>query len=149
MTSAEYDQMIDEHFRFEATDDVDGVTASLAPDATHHVIPSPVGPIRGRSAARAFYKQLFAALAGRDVTPVRRLYGDNFVVDEVIWHGEVIDGSIFLCDGRSGPVSFRMLHVFEFEAQLIKSEQVWCDLADIQRQLGYAPPPAVGRKMAP
>lgn len=48
----------------------------------------------------------------------------------------VIDGSIFLCDGHTGDVSFRMLHVFEFEGDLIRSEQVWCDLAAIQAQLG-------------
>lgn len=135
MTNEQIDQLIDEHFRFEATDDVDGVVASLAPDAAHHVIPSPVGPIHGREAACAFYRRLFAALAGEKVTPVRRLYGGDFVVDEVLWEGQVVDGAIFLCDGRSGPVCFRMLHVFEFEGELIKSEQVWCDLAAIQAQL--------------
>lgn len=135
MTAAEIDRIIDDHFRYEATDNIDAVVASLTPDATHHVIPSPVGPIRGREAARAFYGRLFAAVAGEKVTPVKRLYGEDFVVDEVIWEGRVTDGSIFLCDGKSGPVRFRMLHVFEFEAGLIKSEQVWCDLAAIQAQL--------------
>jgi len=139
---AEIDRLIDEHFRYEATDDVDGVVASLAPDAAHHVIPSPVGPIQGHAAARAFYRRLFAALAGESVTPVKRLYGDDFVVDEVIWHGHVTDGSIFLCDGKSGPVSFRMLHVFEFADGLIASEQVWCDLAAIQAQLRDSAPVA-------
>ena len=38
--------------------------------------------------------------------------------------------------GRTGSVTFRMLHVFEFEGDLIRSEQVWCDLAAIQAQLG-------------
>lgn len=142
MTPAEIDRLIDEHFRYEATDDVDGVVSSLTPDAAHHVVPSPVGPIRGREAARAFYRRLFAAVAGESVTPVKRLYGDDFVIDEVVWHGHVTDGSIFLCDGRSGPVSFRMLHVFEFEGRLIKSEQVWCDLATIQAQLNAGAPVA-------
>jgi len=136
MTPNEIDSLIDEHFRFEATDDVEGVVASLTADAAHHVIPSPVGPIRGRDAARAFYTRLFAALAGKKVTPVRRLYGGDFVVDEVVWEGQVTDGAIFLCDGRAGPVSFRMLHVFEFDGGLIRNEQVWCDLAAIQAQLG-------------
>lgn len=136
MTPEQIDQLINDHFRYEATDDVEGVVASLAADAVHHVVPSPVGPIRGRDAARAFYRRLFAALAGEKVTPVRRLYGGDFVVDEVIWEGRVVDGSIFLCDGRSGPVAFRMLHVFEFEGGLIRDEQVWCDLAAIQAQLG-------------
>jgi hypothetical protein len=135
MRADEIDRLIDTHFRFEATDDVDGVVASLSEDAGHHVLPSPLGPIRGREAARSFYRRLFAALAGEKVTPVRRLYGGDFAVDEVIWEGQVHDGAIFLCDGASGRVAFRMLHVFEFEGGLIRDEQVWCDLAAIQAQL--------------
>ena len=52
------------------------------------------------------------------------------------WHGRVEDGRPFLCDGKSGPVSFRLLHVFEISDGKIAREQVWCDLAAIQRQLG-------------
>jgi ketosteroid isomerase-like protein len=33
-------------------------------------------------------------------------------------------------------VSFRLLHVFRFRDGKIASEQVWCDLAAIQQQLG-------------
>jgi hypothetical protein len=57
-------------------------------------------------------------------------------VDESLWHGRIEDGRPFLCDGRSGEVSFRLLHVFEFRDGKIGREQVWCDLAAIQRQLG-------------
>lgn len=139
MTPEQIDQLINTHFQYEATDNVDGVVSSLTEDAEHHVVPSPFGPIRGRDAARNFYSRLFRSLAGEKVTPVRRLYAPDFVVDEVIWEGQVSDGSIFLCDGASGRVSFRMLHVFELEGELIRSEQVWCDLAAIQQQLGIRP----------
>lgn len=139
MTPEQIDQLINHHFLYEATDDVDGVMSSLTADVAHHVLPSPVGPICGRDAARAFYTRLFASLAGEKVTPVRRLYGNDFVVDEVLWEGQVVDGAIFLCDGKRGRVEFRMLHVFEFEGDLIKDEQVWCDLAAIQAQLGARP----------
>ena len=139
MTPEQIDRLINDHFRYEATDDVDAVVSSLAPDAAHHLVSSPFGPIRGRDAARAFYTRLFAALVGEKVAPVRRLYGGHFVVDEVVWEGRVVDGAIFQCAGASGPVSFRMLHVFEFESDLIKDEQVWCDLAAIQAQLGVRP----------
>ena len=57
-------------------------------------------------------------------------------MDEAIWQGHVNDGRPFLCDGKSGPVRFRILHVFELRNGRIGREQVWCDLADIQRQLG-------------
>ena len=135
-TPQQIDEIINQHFMYEATDDVDGVVASLAPGAEHEVIPSPYGVLREPGSIRQFYERLFADLKGEGVTPVRRLYGEGFVVDETIWHGHVNDGRQFLCEGRSGPVSFRMLHVFELESDKIRRENVWCDLAAIQRQLG-------------
>jgi ketosteroid isomerase-like protein len=67
---------------------------------------------------------------------VRRLYGDGFVVDESIWHGHFADGRAVGCDGLSGPVSFRILHVFEFRDGKISRENVWCDVAAIREQIG-------------
>ncbi|HSW02928.1 nuclear transport factor 2 family protein [Aquabacterium sp.] len=136
VTPQRMDEIINQHFMYEATDDVDGVTASLTPDAEHEVIPSPFGVLREPGRIRQFYSQLFTDLKGESVTPVRRLYGEGFVVDETIWHGQVNDGRQFLCDGKSGPVSFRMLHVFELRGDKISRENVWCDLAAIQQQLG-------------
>jgi ketosteroid isomerase-like protein len=134
----EIDRIIEQHFMFEATDDIDGVVASLADDVEHEVVPSPVGVLRDRAQIRAYYEMLFESLKGEGVTPVRRLYGDDFVVDESVWHGRVEDGAPFLCAGRSGPVSFRLLHVFELRDGKISRENVWCDLASLQRQLGVA-----------
>ena len=141
LTPSQMDQKIDEHFGYEARDDVDGVMASLAPDAEHEVVPSPVGALRDPARIRAYYQRLFGAVKGESVTPIRRLYGDGFVVDETLWSGRIDDGSIFLCDGRSGPVSFRLLHVFEFEDGRITREAAWCDLAAIQQQLGAGSQP--------
>lgn len=139
LSRQQIDALIDEHFGFEATDNVEGVVASLADDAEHHVVPSPVGVLRERSKIRDYYRMLFEDIKGDHVTPVRRLYGDGFVVDEAIWHGRIADGRPFLCPGRSGEASFRILHVFEFRAGRISRENVWCDLAAIQQQLGCAP----------
>ena len=139
LSREEMDRVVDEHFGFEAADDVDGVMASLAPEVEHEVVPSPVGLLRDREKVRAYYEKLFGSVKGEGVTPIRRLYGENFMVDETLWHGRVTDGAVFLCDGRSGPVSFRLLHVFEFEDGKIAREAAWCDLAAIQRQLGAGP----------
>ena len=79
---------------------------------------------------------LFSSITGESVEPIRRYYGEDFLVDETLWHGRVEDGRPFLCDGKSGPVSFRLLHVFEISDGKIAREQVWCDLAAIQAQLG-------------
>lgn len=136
LSTSQVDEIINQHFMYEATDDVDGVVGSLADGAEHEVIPSPFGVLSDRARIRDFYAQLFADLKGEGVTPVRRLYGDGFVVDETIWHGQVLDGRQFLCDGKRGAVSFRMLHVFELDGDKIRRENVWCDLAAIQKQLG-------------
>jgi len=138
MTREEMDALVDEHFGFEALDDVDGVMSTLAEGAVHEVVPSPFGPITDPTAQRAYYELLFGSIRGESVTPLRRSYGENLIVDESLWSGRVEDGSPFLCDGRSGDVSFRLLHVFELADGKISREQVWCDLAAIQRQLGAA-----------
>jgi len=49
MTRSEMDRRIDEHFGYEANDDVEGVLATLAPDAEHDIVGWPSGPTRGRS----------------------------------------------------------------------------------------------------
>jgi predicted ester cyclase len=135
MTQREMDNLIDEHFGFEAAVDVEGVLGSLTDDVRHEVVPSVMGAQTDKSGVREFYRMLFSDLKGEGVTPLRRLYGEDFVVDETMWHGRVADGRPFLMPGRSGKVSFRLLHIFELRGGKIASEQVWCDLAALQRQL--------------
>jgi hypothetical protein len=129
------DRAVNEHFGFEAADNLDGVMASLAGKVEHEIVPSPVGVQRDKASVHACYKMLFESVRGEGVTPLKRYYGDGFVVDETMWHGEILDGSVFLCDGKSGKVSFRLLHIFEFQDGKIAREQAWCDLAALQRQL--------------
>lgn len=136
LTPAEVDQLVNTHFMFEATDNVEGVVASLAPEVEHHVVPSPYGILKDKGPIREFYATMFHDLKGEGVTPVRRLYGDGFAVDEAIWNGQIQDGRLFGCAGKSGPVSFRLLHIFEFAGDKISRENVWCDLSAIQQQLG-------------
>ncbi len=136
MTREQMDQLVNEHFDYEATDDVDGVMSTLTADAEHEVVPSPVGALTDSAKIRSFYEMLFTDLEGDGVTPLRRLYGEDFLIDETLWRGHIADGRPFLCDGKSGSVSFRLLHVFEIRDGKIGREQVWCDLAAIQQQLG-------------
>lgn len=136
LTPAEMDRKIAEHFHFEASDDVEGVLSTLAPDATHDIVGWSAGPSHGRERARAFYVQLFADLAESKVDVVKRLYGDNFMIDESMWEGRA-PGRPFGIEGRNRPLKFRLLHVVEFtEAGQIQREQVWIDLAAIMQQLG-------------
>jgi hypothetical protein len=136
LTPEQMDRKIDEHFGFEAADNVEGVLATLAPDATHDIVGYPTGPTHGRNAARGFYEQLFTDLAESAVTPIKRLYGPNFLVDESLWEGRA-PGRPFGLDGRNRPLKFRLLHVVEFteDGRQIQREQVWLDMAAIAQQL--------------
>jgi len=129
------DRKIDEHFDFEARDDIDGVLATLAPDAEHDIVGHPTGPTVGRDAARAFYEGLFNDLSESRVETKRRLYGDSFLVDESLWRGRA-PGTPFGLEGKNRPLEFRLLHVVEYAADgRMKRENVWVDMAAILQQL--------------
>ena len=138
LTKEQMDAKLDEHFRFEALDDVEGVLATLTNDVEHDVVGSPAGPTRGRDASRGFYETMFADLADGSVRSLRRLYGENFMVDDSIWSGRA-PGRPFGLEGNNRPLEFRLLHVLEFsEGGDIRRENVWIDLASIRQQLAAA-----------
>jgi predicted ester cyclase len=135
LTPAEMDRKIDEHFGYEARDDVEGVLSTLTPDVEHHIVGWPSGPTHGPENARPFYEALFSDLADGQVTCLKRLYGDNFLVDESVWRGKAV-GRPFGLEGGGRPLEFRLLHVVEFAVDgRIRREAVWTDLAAITRQL--------------
>ena len=108
LTQEEMDQKIDEHFGFEARDDVEGVLTTLAPDVTHDIVGFPTGPTHGRENARSFYETLFADLEEGKVTCTRRLYGDNFLAAIIHKFGVSVDflrkfraESVFRCDYKA------------------------------------------------
>lgn len=140
LTPGQMDARIDEHFRFEANDDIDGVLGTLAEGVEHDVVGWPGGATRGRQAARAFYERTFADLAESQVTTLRRLHGENFVVDESLWRGRAV-GRPFGLEGRGRPLEFRLLHVMEFDDRgAIRRENVWLDLAAVMAQLPQQSP---------
>ena len=135
MTRTEMDRRMDEHFRFEATDNIEGVLKTLAPDVEHDVVGWPPGPSHGRDGARPFYDALFADLSDGKVECLRRFYGEDFLVDESVWKGRA-PGRPFGLYGRNRPLEFRLLHVIEFAGNGdIKRENVWVDLAAVLQQL--------------
>ncbi|MEA3017803.1 MAG: hypothetical protein QOI38_2525 [Sphingomonadales bacterium] len=135
LTREQMDRKLDEHFGFEAADDVEGVLATLTDDAEHDIVGWPTGPTTGRDGARPFYETLFADLADGEVRSLRRLYGDDFMVDDSVWRGTAV-GRPFGLEGRGRPLEFRLLHLIEFdEAGAMRRENVWIDLAAIQQQL--------------
>ena len=135
LTPQQMDQKLDEHFGYEAADDVEGVLATLAPEVEHDIVGWPAGPSRTPEQIEAFYTQLFADLSEGGVQSIRRLYGENFLVDESLWEGHA-PGRPFGLEGRNRPLKFRLLHVLEFaDDGRINREQVWVDLAAMMQQL--------------
>ena len=94
-----------------------------------------MGPTRGREGARPFYVGLFSDLSESKVETIRRLYGEDFLVDESLWRGRA-PGTPFGLQGKNRPLEFRLLHVVQFsEIGDITRENVWIDLAAIINQL--------------
>ncbi|NIP32248.1 MAG: ketosteroid isomerase [Candidatus Dadabacteria bacterium] len=135
LTKEEMDRKIDEHFTFEANDDVEGVLGTLTPDAVHDIVGWPTGPTRGRENARPFYETLFSDLSDGKVTCNKRLYGENFLVDDSTWEGKA-PGKPFGIEGKGRSLKFRLIHVIEFSDEgQIKYENVWVDMSAIMNQL--------------
>ena len=135
LTREQMDRKLEEHFHFEATDNVEGVLATLTEDVEHDIVGAPTGPTVGPEAARGFYEALFADLADGRFENRRRLYGENFMVDDSLWSGTA-PGMPFGIEGRGRPLAFRLLHVLEFaKSGDIRRENVWIDLASILQQL--------------
>ena len=135
LTREQMDQKLDEHFAYEARDDIEGVIGTLAQNVEHDVVGWPGGPCHGRDQARAFYETTFPDLADGQVRSLRRLYGENFMVDDSVWTG-VAKGRPFGLEGRGRPLEFRLLHVLEFSDEgEIARENVWLDMTSIQQQL--------------
>ena len=135
LTREEMDRVINEHFGYEAKDDIDGVVSTLTEDVEHDVVGSPGSQVKGREAARKYYQGLFPNLKGESVQPLRRFYGDNFMVDETLWTGHAVGRALGAPSGE-GHVSFRILHILEFRDGKISRENVWVGLASIMQQLG-------------
>ena len=136
LTREEMDRKIDEHFRFEAQDDVEGVLATLSEDVEHDIVGPAVGPdARARRCARLL-RALFADLADGQVTCLRRLHGDGFLVDESLWRGTARRAAVRR-RGQGPPAASSACSTSSSSRRTATSgrENVWVDLAAILRQL--------------
>jgi hypothetical protein len=135
LSHEDMDRIVNEHFGYEATDDVDGVVGSLSQDVDHLVVGSPLGELHGRAAVRPMYEELFGDVKGEGVEPVRRWYGEDFLIDETMWTGYINDGKFFGLPGKSGHATFRLLHIFEVRDGQITRENIWSDTTALMQQL--------------
>ena len=135
MTRESMDKIVNDHFMYEATADLEGVLGTYTDQPEHQVVGGPDGPLHGKAAIRGFYQRLFPALKGERAEPVMRLYGDDFIVDESILIGQVVDGRPFNLPGKTGHARVRLLHVFQLRNDRIAKERVWFDFDDMRKQL--------------
>jgi uncharacterized protein len=69
------------------------------------------------------------------VTPGKRLYGDNFIVDDSVAKFKAV-GRPFGLEGKGRTVEARLLHIIEFANDgTIQRENVWIDMAALMQQL--------------
>jgi hypothetical protein len=71
MTHEAMDRAVNEHFSFEAADDLAGVMASLAGQVEHEIVPSPVGVQHDKASVHSYYARLFESVKGEGVTPLK------------------------------------------------------------------------------
>ncbi len=142
MTPEEMGRVVEEHFAIEARADIEGILATFTDDIEHDVVGMPGGPLRGKTAARAFYAALTRELPATDAIPRHRYYGDNLLVDEVVWEARAV-GRPFGIEGEGRPVSVRLLHLFVFRDGRIARENLWLDWAAFAAQLGALPAAAL------
>ena len=138
MTPEEMDQVLSQHFVAEAANDLDGVLATLTPDAEHDTVGDPTPVLRGHAAIKDRYTRVFGDFADERFEPVRRYHGADFLVDECVFTARAA-GMPFGVPGNDRTVSFRMLHVCEFRDGKISRENVWIDVAAALAQLGALP----------
>lgn len=140
MRREEMDRLIEKHLTAEKAGDTAGCVAMYTDDVIHDVVGSPTGPLHGPEAARGFYQMLTANIATERMDVNHAWYGEDFCVIEHQWHGTV-PGEFLGIPGHGRRISFRLLHVWEFEDGRMSRENVWPDSDAIIAQL-TAPEPA-------
>ena len=134
MLPSEMDHLIHEHLAAEAAGDPAATVAMMTEDVVHDVVGTPHGPLHGRDAAQGFYEQFMRDIRTEQMTPTRSHYGDDFCVTEHQWTGTV-PGTFLGIPGNGRRISFRVLHVWEFQDGRISRENAWLDGAAAVGQL--------------
>jgi len=126
--------LVDGHMRAEGHGDIDGALAVYTDDIAHDVVGFPNSPTRGKEGARDFYTYLTANFRTEGWEVLHRYVAGAAMVLEQLMTGTVI-GALLGLPGNGRPISFRMLHVFEFRNELISRENIWLDTAAVIDQL--------------
>ncbi len=127
--------LIHTHLDAEGAGDIETACSVYAEDIEHDAVGFPGSPCFGIDAAKAFYGHLTANIRTTGEKPLRQLEtGDGSVILEAEMSADVI-GEFLGIAGNGRNITFRILHVFDFDDALITREQVWLDTGAIVAQL--------------
>lgn len=134
MTAADMTRLIDQHIAAETAGDTAGAVAMYTDDVIHDVVGAPSGPLQGPDAARGFYDYLTANVTPERMDTNHAWYGEDFCVIEHQCTASV-PGEFLGIPGNNKHISFRLLHVWEFQDGRISRENIWMDGNAIVAQL--------------
>jgi steroid delta-isomerase-like uncharacterized protein len=138
LTDDEKLALIQKHLDAEGAGDVETACSVYTEDVEHDVVGFPGAPCFGIDAAKAFYAYLTANVRTTGERPLHRYVTESgSIVMEAEMSADVI-GEFLGIPGQGRNVTFRILHVFEFDDDLIRREQVWLDTGSIVAQLSAA-----------
>jgi steroid delta-isomerase-like uncharacterized protein len=123
---ATMDRVVDEHYAAEAAGDVPAALRTLTDDVVHDVIGDPAGILHGPDAVGVRYTHLFDNVHVEHVERIRRLYGDDFMIDDKMWTARAV-GEFLGVPGNGQLFTTRVTHIFEFRDGRICGETVWLD----------------------
>ncbi|MGI9051509.1 MAG: nuclear transport factor 2 family protein [Ilumatobacteraceae bacterium] len=127
--------LIHKHLDAEGAGDIETACSVYAEDIEHDAVGFPGSPCFGIDAAKAFYGHLTANVRTTGEKPLHQYETtDGAVVVEAEMSADVI-GEFLGIPGNDRNITFRILHVFEFDDSLITREQVWLDTGAIVAQL--------------
>jgi steroid delta-isomerase-like uncharacterized protein len=127
--------LIHTHLDAEGAGDVETACSVYADDIEHDAVGFPGAPCFGIEAATAFYEHLTANIRTTGEKPIRRTEtSDGSIVLEADMSADVI-GQFLGIAGNGRNITFRILHIFDFDDALITREQIWLDTGSIIAQL--------------
>jgi steroid delta-isomerase-like uncharacterized protein len=127
--------LIHTHLDAEGAGDVETACSVYAEDIEHDAVGFPGAPCFGIQAAKDFYAYLTANARTTGEKVLHQYVTDTgAVVMEAEMTVDVI-GELLGIPGNGRSITTRILHVFEFNDELITREQVWLDTGAIVAQL--------------
>jgi hypothetical protein len=131
---ASLDLLVDTHLHALRDCDVETAMGCVAESVEYELVGNATSSIRGKDAVRAHHVQEFANTIHERNVPLRRLYGQDFVVDELIWEGR-ITGRMGPLIGHGRRVSQRILRIFEVSEGFVVRQSIYRDFSSIAQQL--------------